>query len=373
MTIKGGTMKPVTLVEVIKEFQIIKCNSENPPNWNEFYRQQSKNFKDVLVTLDILDAVSYLKNENGHYSFDEKDMSFLVQVLIDYTDINFQNMRKNHFINVTDEYIVWVVEGFIKIISRKIIEKDIKNQIILKMYKRTDYPLRKRQNIILQMHHKLEEIVNYVFEPKLFNFMTVNDNYTWITAMEQDFRAFIHRWEDLYNRMGEARSEEINDIAWDAAEQMTEEEKEESNIEFTIIGQLLHELKRNIEYQNLSARRKELEDFKKGFIKDKEKEFTQISLRMKEIYDEIYIKIRREILPSAILLKPFEQLHINEFETMIDSEELLIKVIQESKDEVEKQKIQEKIKKLDIDNNPQIDFEQLRKDVSNICLLGKVE
>ncbi|GEM_PF-4130665 len=366
-------MKSITFGEVVKEFKTKKYKSESCSNWSEFYRQQNKNFKDILVTLDIVDAVSYLKNNSGHYSFDEKDIDFLVQVLLDYIGDNFQNMRKGLFINVPDEYIVWVVEGFIKIFNHNKLKKDIKNQIILKMYKRTDYPLRKRQYSILQMHNKLEEVVNYIFEPKMCNYMTVKDNYTWLTAMEQDFFAFIKRWNDLYYRMGEERNDELNDIAWKVAEQMTKEEEEDAMIDFAISGPLLYELKKNKEYQRLLCRQKALENPQKGFIKDKIKEYEQISMRIKAIYEETYIKVRREILPSAILLKPFKQLYGNEYETMLDSEKLLNNVMQERKADIENERRFEESHKWEVENYPQIDFDKLHEDVENICLLGNEE
>ena len=331
-------MNTLTLAEVIAVLEDEKNKNNNSPKLagDEFYRQQTKNFKDILNVLDLTEAIKDLKNKSGNYSFYEKDKDFLVKILQNYVENDFKKMRKGLFKEANSEYIVYIVEGFVEIIKKKIIDETKREEIILKMYNRTNYPLRKCENILFNLQDELKKIINYALEPKIDNFLPKQDQYTWLTAMQKDFRRFIQKWDTIHFNMQEERNYEINENAWNEASNMTKEEENHVMMRATIVSRREDILKEHEEYKKLSKRLAKLVEPQRGFIKDKEKEYERIVTKKNTILDEIWSGVNKELFPDT-LLKNDEQLQGNKpDEMMIESNELLNRAIQEYTKEQEK-------------------------------------
>lgn len=362
-------------------------DSEKEERLQTYYNSKSRNFTEIIHILDLDKEINYLKtNKNGNFSFGEEDKEFFVELLSEYSN-KLDPLRRGDFSNVNFEYLEWIYENIIKVFQRNNVGKDEIRNIALKMNNRLNYPLIKSKNSILKFEQRLINLLNKAFSCKSLPLNRM-DLYTWLEAFEQDYKAMINQWCSIINRMSEIRECELLDLAEEDSYKMNEDEEIKANIDWIISGKLMKRLESDEEYislqkqynelignQNEKEYKSEKDEFnnihennlrKKPYIKKVENKLEKVAEDMKKRYDKIYFSIVKETFPNYEIscIEDKKQ----DFSELCSSKQLLEKAINELKEDIEfDKKIKEERINIDL---PDIDFEDIRKNLENICSLG---
>lgn len=360
-----------------------------------YYNSQSRNFNEIIHALDLDEEINYLKtnrNPNGNFSFYEDDKIFLVDLLSEYSG-KLDPLRRGNFYDIDDEYVIWVYENMIDVFRRCNSTEDEIKKIAFKMNNRLDYPLRKRKESIFSFERRMAELMNKVFSVESLPLNNM-DLYIWLKAFEQDYKLVINQWFGILNRMSEIRECELNDLAEKEMHKMDSDEIEEANIDWMICERLNHELESDEEYNKLKKEynkmcgisddisqvveekgilyhkdKNQKVSIKKPHVKKVEKKFKEIQAIMNKRYDEIRLAIIRDIFPDYI--KKENKKCKAKVTGLCSSEQVLKNAIKELKEDINDQK---RVEEERINTEfPEIDFEEIRKDIKNICLLCQDE
>lgn len=81
--------------------------------------------------------------ENG-YEFSVKSKEFLVELLDRYMENNMLEMRRGNWANISDRFIVWIMNGIYSIFQNNNVLEDVLNEIRKIMSNIADYLARLR-------------------------------------------------------------------------------------------------------------------------------------------------------------------------------------------------------------------------------------
>ena len=255
----------------------------------------SKNIKylnEIFKAMQITEYVRYIKlsfNIDGNgYEFSNKSQVFLVDLLDKYTDENVLELRRGHLDKVSDRCVVWIVEGLYKMFMYNGVPENILNEIGIAMSNFTDYPVRLRYGKMFQMTYDLEQLASKPFLPKWATSLNGNDNCVWLDAMQKDLQLFIAKWKYIYDRMGECRQCEINDISEENYAKMTEDSMKRAEIEFALAEKIYKALEEDEKLKKLNDEmNKEVVYKKTGYYADRQDSYEYMKKRIRERTEEL--------------------------------------------------------------------------------------
>lgn len=304
---------------------------------SNFMSKNSRYLSEIIKTLQLSEYVKYIKpgfdiNENG-YEFSVKNKEFLIELLDKYTEPNMLELRRGHWNEVSDRYIVWIVEGMYKVFENNGIPGNDLAQIGIIMSNLTNYPVRKCYGKILKMTFDLEQLAGMTYWPKWKSGLGREENYVWLDAMAEDFKHFLDKWRFIYNNMGEIRQMEINDIAERCAADLTADQVLRAEVEFAFAEQINEAVNSDEKLQKkMEELRKEIYEKKTGSYIKRQEDYEYL----RKIVFKRRIEVEQEVFEKCcpgIEVPPEEEIVGEEdFSNMKPAEEILLESIDDYKE-----------------------------------------
>lgn len=233
------------------------CSMKKPTDsqLKNFLSKNIKYLNEIFKALQISDYLKYVKpkfnlQENG-YEFSAKSEEFLVELLDRYTENNMLEMRRGNWANISDRFIVWIVEGIYCVFQNNNVPEGVLNEIGKIISNITNYPIRIRFGRIFQMTFELEQLSNKAYWPRWKSDLSGDDNCVWLDALEKDLNLFLKKWSYIHASMGEIRREEINTIAEQHSYEMDEQQILRAEIEFYLAEELDKAMKNDKQLNDL--------------------------------------------------------------------------------------------------------------------------
>lgn len=170
----------------------------------------------------------FIDNEGKHkgYVFYRSEAPFINE-LLDERSERLVAVRKGLHAKLDDEYAIHIYETIFNMFVRRCDGSDIEAyQRTFGVYNLLDIPVHKQSVMMKQMQKDFEGIVDKVFEERLRNITSRNDDLAWIQYVTDDMRKLYKKSLRMYDLMYEIRQDEINDKAQAEYESLSSEEIE---------------------------------------------------------------------------------------------------------------------------------------------------
>lgn len=336
--------------------------------YKQFMSKNAQYLKKILEALTIRKYEKFLKpgfdiTSNG-YSFNVKDMEFLKELLNSFTEKQMLELRRGHMENVPDRFLVWIVEGMYKVFLNNNVPNEDINKIAMCMSNMTNYPVRKRFCDISDVGYELEKLASNVFKSKWMTNLNGNDNCIWLDAFNKDARAFLNKWAYIYNNMSEVRCEEVNNLAEEDYYRMTDENTFRAELDWHFAGELSNATDNDKILKDLIKKRDDAINSKTGFDTERFNYIENMSQRISQRLCIVEEDILKKHLGDVELPKELEIKNDSKFDNLMDSEEVLKQAIEDYKESRVSMKFP-------LEDIPDIDFDELRKEIQMYKQLKK--
>lgn len=378
-----------TLKEVIREYfklkspDITTIDDEN--KFENFYGDKQKYFKEILHICDIEKEMETLKKSTSlNFSFSERNKDFIIMLLGEYTG-KLEHLRRGEIYLAERDFIITIYEGFIDIFKDANAGSDLIQSVSLKMYHRLNIPVHRLQSIREDSYKKLEKMIDEKMR-EIATSMNIMERYQWLLGLEADMKAFIAKWEDLFENMKEIRNDEIYELAKGDLANMSDDEELESQIDWEYGEEILTAVNTDEDYQNLRKERckiigieyeeprttpiaindllevktKTIKPKKRSFVKKVEEKYDELNEKIQKRGNEIRVAVIKKHIPTYE--PPFKEDNAD-FSKLMSTEDLLKNAIKVLKESWEREKVLKNQIPIEL---PDIDFDELRKKMDYI-------
>lgn len=168
-----------------------------------YHKKFMEIFQDVL---DLREEIESLKGDNGYRFRTNKDISFIMYILYNFTEEPMVSLRRSDLEKVGDGFIVFICDGVLSLFDKpEMHEKKIFESVKGKLDNRFNYNFRKRKVLIKSLQKSLPKVLDK------YNRVNDVDKDVWLHQFEFYYKKFLSEREKILEYMDEIRGEELSD------------------------------------------------------------------------------------------------------------------------------------------------------------------
>lgn len=345
------------------------------PEFESFYCQKNKEFKDIIRTVDLEEEFEQIKI-SGEFCFTNTDKSFIKELLNEYTG-KLQPLRRADYIGADSLFVFKLHDGFIDIFKNAGVNDNVLLVVDNKINNRIKYPIKKAENYISNINSSIKDLISNVYgenDPQM-TYLNRNDKFIWLAHMADDFKLFYDKWSAILEYMAITRYEETEEIIKAYIKSLNPEELNNFYKNEKILSESTKILAQNKFYKNLNTEinrllkiepllefytpyhksvndEKSLKSNKQPFVSKIEKEYCKLVDKIEDIKNAVYNEVSNSLYNCDYKPNDLSKITLDE---IASSDEILENAKEDYYYELKMDEISEKNPKLSKETKEKLD------------------